>query len=104
MQTQIRDDVFFIQDNQILPAKTKDIVTRDVYDYTLTSDVSSVDINNNISAIQDDIPSTIIELLPLSVPDELNLTLDFQTNIEKDTMNPIIQIQGRFYRVSISLD
>jgi len=95
---------FFIQDNQILPTKAKDIITRDVYDYTIVSDVASLDINNNISAIQDDIPSTVIELSPLSVPDELNLTLDFQTTIQKDTVEPIVQIQGRSYRVSISLD
>lgn len=104
VSTEKRDDLFFVQNNEIIPAKFKPSVKREILNYSLSSSIVNFPLEKAWLLI-DDISSTNIEVNPIMAWDGFFLTLDFKKIIEKGTMKPDLDINSAVeFLIEISTD
>lgn len=65
--TEHRDDLFFIQDGQMIPSHEKAYIVRNILPYHILSDIDLIG-PSNTGALTDDLDTTEIEIDPLSAP------------------------------------
>lgn len=101
VSTEERDDLFFVQNQSIIPSQIKPLVIRSRVPYTLSSNIDAVS-QGTVSILTDDISTSQIEIAPLMAPDGFTMTLNFTVPLVKGTfvsnidmgsqMQPIIEI------------
>ncbi len=94
VSTEERDDLFFVQNQSIIPSRIKPLVIRSGLPYTLSSNIDAIS-QSMLPVLVDDITSSQIEITPLMAPDGFTMTLSFTVPLVKGTFVSNIDLSSQ---------